>query len=77
MTVEMRCCNFFFSNYSKKISVEGTTAVVLLENGGKMFAFPGSFVHAAVRGATCAFKLKFFNTLIKNNSRDIRASIST
>ena len=46
------------------------------ENGQKMFFF-GLFVHAAVRGGTCAFTLKIVNTLIKNSSRDDRPSIST
>ena len=36
-----------------------------------------SFVHAAVRGGTCAFTLKIVNTLIKNSSRDEKPSIST
>ena len=35
-----------------------------------MFVFLGLFVHAAVRGGTCAFTLKIVNTLIKNSSRD-------
>ena len=39
--------------------------------------FLGLVVHAAVRGGTCAFKLKIVNTLIKNSSRDDRPSIST
>ena len=42
-----------------------------------MFIFLGLFVHAAVRGGTCAFTLKSVNTLIKNSSRDDRPSIST
>ena len=46
------------------------------EHGKKMFVFLGLFVHAAVRGGTCAFTLKIVNTLIKNSSRD-RPSIST
>ena len=37
----------------------------------------GLFVHPAVRGGTCACTLKIVNTLIKNNSRDDRPSIST
>ena len=40
-----------------------------------MFVFLGLFVHAAVRGGTCAFTLKIVNTLIKNSSRDDRPSI--
>ena len=40
------------------------------EHGKKMFVFIGLFVHAAVRGGTCAFTLKIVNTLIKNRSRD-------
>ena len=46
------------------------------ENGQKLFFF-GLFVHAAVRGGTCAFTLKIVNTLMKNSSRDHRPSIST
>ena len=45
--------------------------------GKKMFVFYWLFVHAAVRGGTCAFTLKVVNTLIKNSSRDDRPSIST
>ena len=47
------------------------------EHGKKMFVFLGLFVHAAVRGRTCAFTVKIVNTLIKNSSRDDRPSIST
>ena len=47
------------------------------EHGKKMFVFLGLFVHAAVRGGTCALTLKIVNTLIKNSSRDDRPSIST
>ena len=47
------------------------------EHGKKMFVFPGLFVHAAVRGGTCAFTLKIVNTLMRNSSRDDRTSIST
>ena len=35
------------------------------------------FVHAPLRGGTCAFTLKIVNTLINNSSRDDRPSIST
>ena len=47
------------------------------EQGENIFVFLGLFVHAAVRGGTCAFTLKIVNTLIKNSSRDDRPSIST
>ena len=47
------------------------------EHGEKMFVFLGLFVHAAVRGGTCAFTLKIVNTLITDSSRDDRPSIST
>ena len=50
------------------------------EHWKKMFVFLGLlFVHAAVRGGTCAFTLKIVNTLIKNSSMscDDRPSIST
>ena len=35
------------------------------EHGKKMFVFLGLYVHAAVRGGTCAFTLKIVNTLVK------------
>ena len=47
------------------------------EHGKKILAFLRLFVHAAVRGGTCAFTLKIVNTQIKNSSRDDRPSIST
>ena len=47
------------------------------EHGEKILVFLGLFVHAAVRGGTCAFTLKIVNMLIKNSSRDDRPSIST
>ena len=47
------------------------------EHGKKVFVFQGLFVHAAVRGGTCAFTFKIVNTLVKNSSRDDRPSIST
>ena len=47
------------------------------KNGESMFVFLILFVHAAARGATCAFTLIFINTLIKNCSPDDRRSIST
>ena len=46
------------------------------ENGKEKERFLGLFVHAAVRGGTCAFTLKIDNTLIDNSSRDGRPSIS-
>ena len=45
--------------------------------GKKCLCFLGLFVHAAVRGGTCAFTLKIINTLIKNSSRNDKPSIST
>ena len=47
------------------------------ENGGENVRFLLLFVHAAVRGGTSAFTLKFVNTLIKHSSHDDRPSIST
>ena len=47
------------------------------EHGEKMLVFLGLFVHAAVRGGTCAFWLKIVSTPIKNSTRDERPSIST
>ena len=35
------------------------------EHGKKMFVFLGLYVHAAVRGGTCALTLKIVNTLVK------------
>ena len=77
MTMERRCCQGFFPNYSKKKSVEDTDTLEppLWEKQGKMFFF--LFVHAVVRSGTRAFTLKIVSTLIKINSRDDRPSIST
>ena len=78
MTMETRCSKVIFPNYSKKKPAEDTLVPPLYgEHGKKMFVSPGLFVHAAVRGGTCAFTLKTVNTLIKNSSRDDRPSIST
>ena len=46
------------------------------EHGKNGLFFLGLFVHAAVRGGTCAFTLKIVNTLIKNSSRGDRPPIS-
>ena len=78
MTMETRCSKVIFPNYSKKKPAEDTLVPLLWgTREKKMFVFLGSFVHAAVRGGTCAFTLKIVNTLIKNSSRDDRPSIST
>ena len=78
MTMETRCSKVIFPNYSKKKPAEDTLVPPLWEHGKKMFVFLGLFVHAAVRGGTCAFTLKIIvNTLIENSSRDDRPSIST
>ena len=45
------------------------------EHAKKKFVYRGLFVHAAVRGGTCAFTMKLVNTLINNSSRDDRPSI--
>ena len=47
------------------------------ENGKNTFVVSGLFVHAAVRGGTCAFTLKIVNTLIQNTSRNDMPSIPT
>ena len=64
--------------FKKKKPAEDTLVPPLREHREKMFVFLGLFVHAAaVRGETCAFKLKIGNTLIKKRSRDDRPAIST
>ena len=70
MTMETRCSKVIFPSYSKKKPPENTLVPPLWEHRKKMFVFLGLFVHAAVRGGTCAFTLKIVNTLIKNSSRD-------
>ena len=76
--METRCSKVIFPKYSnKKKPAEDTLVPPLREHREKMFVFLGLFVHAAVRGETCAFTLKIGNTLIKNSSRDDRPSIST
>ena len=75
--METRCSKVIFQNYSKKKPAEDTLVPPLWGTREKMFVFLGLFVHAAVRGGTCAFTLKIVNTLIKNSSRDDRPSIST
>ena len=81
MTMETRCSKVFFPNYTPEYSTEkpaeGTVVPPLWEHGILFFAFLGLFVHAAVRGGTCAFRLKIVNMLIKNSPRDDRPSIST
>ena len=77
MTMETRCSKVIFPNYSKKKPAEDTLVPPLWGTRGKMFVFLGLFVHAAVRGGTCAFTMKIVNTLIKNSSRDDKPSIST
>ena len=78
MTMETRCSKVIFPNYSKRNRLKIRSYRRYGENGRKkMFVVLGLFVHAAVRGGTCAFTLKIVNTLIKNSSRDGRPSIST
>ena len=77
MTMETRCCKVFFPIYSKKKPAEDTLVPSLWGTREKTLVFLGLFVHAAVRGGTCASTLKIVNTLIKNSSRDDRPSIST
>ena len=76
MTMETRCSKVIFPNYSKKKPAEDTLVPPLWGTWEKN-VFLGLFVHAAVRGETCAFMLTIVNTLIKNSSRDDRPSIST
>ena len=76
--METRCSKVIFPNYPKKKPVKRYARTAAMGNTGKkMFVFLGLFVHAAVRGRTCAFTSKTVNTLIKNSSRDDRPSIST
>ena len=81
MTMETRCSKVIFPNYSKKKPAEDTLVPPLWGTREKKYFevlvfLLGLFVHASVRGGTCAFTLKM-NTLIKNSSRDDRPSIST
>ena len=74
--------NAMFHSYLSKLFKKETGGKIRSyrrygEHGKKMFVFLGLFVHAAVRGGTCAFTLKIVNTLIKNSSRDDRLAIST
>ena len=78
--VQIAVWNAMFQRYLSKLSKNkpaDTLSYRYGEHGGKMFVFLRLFVHAAVRGGTCAFTLKIVNTLIKNSSRDDRPSIST
>ena len=77
MTMETRCSKVIFPNYPKKKPAEDTLVPPLWRTREKIFIVLGLFVHAAVRGGTCAFTLKIVNTLTKNSSRDDRLSIST
>ena len=56
MTMETRCSKVIFPNYSKNKPAEDT--LVPPQHGEKMFVFLGLFVHAAVRGGTCAFHVE-------------------
>ena len=67
----------YLSKLFKKKPAEDTLVPPLWGTREKMFVFLGLFVHAAVRGGTCAFTLEIIKTLIKNSSRDDRLSIST
>ena len=58
MTMETRCSKVIFPNYSKKKPAEDTLVPPLWETREKNVCFLGLFVHAAVRGGTCAFSLK-------------------
>ena len=76
-TMETRCPKSSFQTFQKRNRLEIRSYRCYGEHGEKMFVFLGLFVHAAVRGGTCAFTLKIVNTLIKNSSRGDRPSIST
>ena len=76
MTTETPCSEVIFPNYSKKKPAEDTLVPPLWETRERN-VFLALFVHAAVRGGTCAFTLKIVNTLIKISSREDRPSIST
>ena len=76
MTMETRCCKIYFQTIQKRNRLKILSYRRYGENGEKKNAFWGLFVHAAVRGGTCAFTMKIVNTLIKNSSRDDRPSIS-
>ena len=65
MTMETRCSTVIFPNYSKTKPAEDTLVPPLWGTREKMFVFLGLFVHAAVRGGTCAFTLKIVSTPIK------------
>ena len=65
MTMETPCSKVIFPNYSKKKPAEDTVVPPLWVTREKMFVFLGLFVHAAVRGGTCAFTLKIVSTLIQ------------
>ena len=76
VTMETRRSKVFLGNYSKKKPAERCSYRRYVEHG-KMFVILGLFVHATVRGGTCAFTLKIVNVLIKTSSPDDRPSIST
>ena len=67
----------YLSKIFKKKKPAEDTLVPPLWGTREKHVFLGLFVHAAVRGGTCAFTLKIVNTLIKNSTRDDRPSIST
>ena len=74
--METRWSKVIFPNNSKKKAAEDTLIPPLWGTREKN-VFLGIFVHAAVRGGTCAFTWKIANALIENSSRDDRPSIST
>ena len=57
MPMETRCCKVCFENPQKKKSAEDTLVPPLREKREKK-CYYSSFVHAAVRGGTCAFTSK-------------------
>ena len=57
-TMETRCPKSSFQTFQKRNRLEIRSYRCYGEHGEKMFVFLGLFVHAAVRGGTCAFTLK-------------------
>ena len=57
--METRCSKVIFPTIQKRNRLKIRSYRRYGEHGGKMFVFLGLFVHAAVRGGTCAFTLKF------------------
>ena len=74
MTMETRCSKVIFPNYSKKKPAEDTLVVPPLWGTREKNVFLGLFVHAPVRGGTCAFTLKRSTRSSKTFDLDIGAT---